>query len=67
MKGVHQYAGKPILKFYGLGNIALILPVLEAPRAGLSEQDRKTLRRLTGTQTAEDLAPKRKRRKKTAE
>ena len=36
-------------------------------KAELSEQDRKTLRKLTGTQTPEDLAPKRKRRKPPAQ
>jgi len=41
--------------------------MLDAPGDMLSEQDRKILRRLTGTQTEEDLAPKRKRRKKPVE
>ena len=40
--------------------------MLAALGDALSEQDHKTLRRLTGTQTEEDLAPKRKRRKKPA-
>ncbi len=41
--------------------------LLEAPQADLSEADRQYLRKLTGTQTEEDLAPPRKRRKRAQE